>query len=116
MKRRITFRSLSDVSYSDECRTKKKLFSMSRNVAALSCCTKIRDSLFKRFKSSSSPGDLKAYKQFRNRIVLEERESNKSYRHNYFEEHKNDMKMLWKGIKNVISMKPGNFDSTKLFK
>ena len=24
------------------------------------------------------------------------------------------MKMLWKGIKNVISMKPGNFDSTKL--
>ena len=24
------------------------------------------------------------------------------------------MKMLWKDIKNVISMKPGNFDSTKL--
>ena len=36
----ITFRSLSDVSYSDEC-GRKTLFSMSRNVAAFSCCTKV---------------------------------------------------------------------------
>ena len=38
---RFNFWLLSGVSYSDECRTKKKLFSMSKNVAAFSCCREI---------------------------------------------------------------------------
>ena len=77
---------------------------------------KIRDSLFQQFKSTKSPNDLKAYKQFRNRIVNEIRESKKSYFHQYFDEHKDNMKMLWKGIKNIISIRPGNFDSVRFLK
>ena len=46
---------------------------------------KIRDSLFQQFKSTKSPNDLKAYKQFRNRIVNEIRESKKRYFHQYFD-------------------------------
>ena len=68
------------------------------------------------FKSTKSPNDLKAYKQFRNRIVNEIRESKKSHFHQYFDEHKNNMKMLWKGIKNIISIRPGNFDSVRFLK
>ena len=77
---------------------------------------KIRDALFQQFKSTKSPIDLKAYKQFRNRIVNEIRESKKNYYHHYFDEHKNNMKMLWKGIKSIISIKPGNFDSVRFLK
>ena len=77
---------------------------------------KIRDALFRQFKSTKSPIDLKAYKQFRNRIVNEIRESKKNYYHHYFDEHKNNMKMLWKGIKSIISVKPGNFDSVRFLK
>ena len=77
---------------------------------------KIRDALFQQFKSTKSPIDLKAYKQFRNRIVNEIRESKMNYYHHYFDEHKNNMKMLWKGIKSIISIKPGNFDSVRFLK
>ena len=77
---------------------------------------KIRDSLFQQFKSTKSPNDLKAYKQFRNRIVNEIRESKKSYFHHFFDEHENNMKILWKSIKNIISIRPGNFDSFRFLK
>ena len=29
----------------------------------------------------------------------------------YFDENKNNMKRLWKGLKDIISLKPGNCDS-----
>ena len=38
---RSTFRSLSDVLYSDECRTKKAFSVFQKNVAAISCCSKV---------------------------------------------------------------------------
>ena len=44
------------------------------------------------------------------------RESKKSYYHRYFDEHKSNMKMLWKGIKSIISLKPGNVDSISYLK
>ena len=65
---------------------------------------KIRDRLFQKFKSTKSTVDLKAFKQFRNRVVNELRESKKNYYHHFFEENKNDMKMLWNGIKNIVSL------------
>ena len=60
---------------------------------------KIRDKLFKQFKDSNSSTTLKAYKQFRNRVVNEIRQSKKNYYQQYFHENKNNMRMLWKGIK-----------------
>ena len=48
-------------------------------------------------------------KQFRNRIVNELREIKKIYYHHYFfEDNKNNMKMLWNGIKNIVSLKSNN--------
>ena len=38
---RLTFRSLSDVSYSDECRTKTVLSVFEKNVSAFSCNSEI---------------------------------------------------------------------------
>ena len=72
---------------------------------------KIRDNLFHQFKLTNSVNDLQAYKQFRNRIVNEIRESKENYYRQYFDERKRNMKMLWKGIKSIISIKPGNGES-----
>ena len=72
---------------------------------------KIRDKLFKQFKVSSSPAALKAYKQFRNRVVNEIRQSKKNYYQQYFDENNNNMKLLWKSIKDIISLKPNNTDT-----
>ena len=72
---------------------------------------KIRDKLFKQFKLSNSSIALKAYKQFRNRVVNEIRKSKKTYYQQYFHENKTNMKLLWKGIKDIISLKPNNTDT-----
>ena len=77
---------------------------------------KIRDRLFQQFKLTKSPNNLEAYKQFQNRIVNEITESKKNYYHQYFDENKNNMKKLWKGIKSIISIKPGNFDTVGFLK
>ena len=71
---------------------------------------KSRDKLFKQFKSTNSAVDFRAYKQFRNRVVNELKES-KSYYHHYFDENKNNMKMLWKGIKSIVSLRSNNLDT-----
>ena len=72
---------------------------------------KIRDRLFQKFKSTTSTADLKAFKQFCNRVVNEKRESKKNYYHHFFEENKNNMKMLWTGIKNIVCLKSNNLDT-----
>ena len=45
------------------------------------------------------------YKKFRNRVVNELRASRISYYNKYFTEHKNNMKMLWSGIRSIINVK-----------
>ena len=72
---------------------------------------KVRDALFHQFKITNSPTVLAAYKQFRNRIVNEINASKKQYYHQYFDENKSNMKKLWKGIKDIISLKPGKGDT-----
>ncbi len=72
---------------------------------------RIRDKLFQQFKFTNSTVDFNAYKQFRNRVVNELRESKKSYYHNYFDENKSNMKMLWKGIKSIVSLKSNNLET-----
>lgn len=72
---------------------------------------KIRDKLFKQFKVSNSPAALKMYKQLGNCVVNEIRQSKKNYYQQYFNKNKNNMKLLWKGIKGIISLKPNNTDT-----
>ena len=56
--------------------------------------------------------DWVAFKLFLNRIVNELRDSKrKLYYHHYFDENKNNIKMLWRGIGKIISLKSNCFDS-----
>ncbi len=55
---------------------------------------KIRDKLLKQFKVSNSITTLKAYKQFRNCVVNEIKESKKHYFQPYFHENKKNTKMF----------------------
>ena len=73
---------------------------------------RIRDRLFKQFKSTKSEIDLKAFKKFRNRVVNELNESKKIYYHQYFAENKSNMKKLWKGIKSIVNLRFDNIDTT----
>ena len=68
---------------------------------------KVRDALFHQFKITNSSTVLAAYKQFRNLIVNEINISKRQYYCQYFDENKSNMKRLWKGIKDIISLKPG---------
>ena len=69
-----------------------------------------RDKYFQKFKASNSADDLRAFKQFCNRVVNKLRESKRNYYHQYFDENKKNMKMLWKGIKNIVSLIPIGLD------
>ncbi len=66
----------------------------------------IRDKLFQQLNADNSVTTSRALKLFRNRVVNELKESKKNYYHQYFDENKNNMKMLWKGIKNIVNLKP----------
>ena len=45
------------------------------------------------------------YKQCRNLLVTQMKEDNTSYFTNYFQNNLNDLKLTWKGIKKLISLK-----------
>ena len=77
---------------------------------------KIRNNLFHQFKLRNSATDLQAYNQFRNRIVNKMRETERNCYHQYFDEYKNNLKMLWKGIACIISLKPGNNETISYLK
>ena len=51
------------------------------------------------------------YKKFRNKVVHENRQAKKDYYNKYFVKHKDNMKMLWTGIRSVINMKHSGADS-----
>ena len=45
-----------------------------------------------------------------NRVVNELSEGRKNCYHNFFKENKNYMKILWNGIKNIVSLQSNNLD------
>ena len=65
-----------------------------------------RDKLFNRKKSQPNNDNITAlYNLFRNRVNRELKKSKKAYYNNYFNEHKNNIKMTWNGIKSIINTK-----------
>ena len=68
----------------------------------------MREKLYKKFvkaKDKDVKEDYhKKYKQFRNKILSECRESKKLYFQNYFTENANNIKNMWKGIKSIINI------------
>ena len=66
---------------------------------------KYRDNLLRKLNGNFSYNTEYLYKTFRNRIVNELRSSKIKYYHQYFTDHKSNMKKLWSGIKYIINIK-----------
>ena len=67
---------------------------------------KIRDKLFTRKKRQPYNEDIKQYYNiFRNRVNREIKQSKKSYYTLYFENHKNNIRKTWEGIRNIVNLK-----------
>ena len=65
----------------------------------------LRDKTLKKLRKKPDPATDLLYKQFRNIVANELKESKTKYFHNYFNENRNNMKLLWTGIKSIISIK-----------
>ena len=66
----------------------------------------LRNKIFERKKRQPNNNNIKRlYNLFRNRVNRELKKSKKKYYTNYFEEHKNDIKKTWNGIKSIINTK-----------
>ena len=73
----------------------------------------IRNKLFRRKKRQPDNVNVKrVYNLFRNRVIRELKKSKKSYYSNYFEEHNNNIKKTWSGIREIVNLK--NSDSYKV--
>ena len=73
---------------------------------------KKRESLYKKFVNAKNPQAKdefhKKYKELRNEIVTQCRESEKTYYQNFFKENSDNIKNTWKGIKSIISLRNKN--------
>ncbi len=73
---------------------------------------KFRDRLRKKLKKKHDPVINLSYKQLRNRVAGELKESKNFYFQDYFSVNGKNMKLLWSGIKSIISMMKSNTDLT----
>ena len=67
---------------------------------------KMKNKLFKRKKRQPSNENVKQlYSMFRNRVNRELKKSKKSYFSSYFQEHNNNIKKTWEGIRKIVNTK-----------
>ena len=66
---------------------------------------RLRDKTLKNLRRKPDAAVKLLYKQFRNRVAIELKESKAKYFQNYFNVNSNNMKLLWTGIKSIISIK-----------
>ena len=66
---------------------------------------RLMDRLLKKIRKRSDATTKHLYMQFRNRVVIELKESKTKYFHNHFSVNSDNMKLLWTGIKSIISVK-----------
>ena len=62
---------------------------------------KIQDELYKLKKRSPTPENTNKYKMYKNMNLSKQRNGERDYYHEQFEIHKNDLRMLWKIIKEM---------------
>ena len=65
----------------------------------------IRDWLPKKLRKNNDQSLVDLYKNFRNKVPVSLQESKANYSHHYFQKNSNNMKLLWSGIKLVISIR-----------
>ena len=73
---------------------------------------KYREKLLPQLKRNTPLTINNLYKKFRNRFVNELKTSKINYYNQYFTEHKNNMKMLWSGIRSIINVKNNRLNNT----
>ena len=66
---------------------------------------KYRDRLKRRMIRKRTLDNEYLYKKFKNRVANKIKASKKSYNHQFFSEHKGNIKMLWSAIRSVINIK-----------
>ena len=72
----------------------------------LSKMIKIKNKLLQRKKRQPTNVNIKIlYNIFRNRVNRELKKSKKTYYANYFEEHVNNIKKIWEGIRSIVKIK-----------
>ena len=75
----------------------------------LSRMIKTKNKLFVRKKRQPSNENVKLlYNIFRNRVNRDLKNSKKSYYATYFEEHSNNIKKIWDGIRSIVNIKKIN--------
>jgi hypothetical protein len=71
--------------------------------------SKIRDKLYSKYTKSKDPVIKKEilieYKKLRNFIVNLTRRSKENYYKKYFEKNNNNLRMIWKGLKEIVNIK-----------
>ena len=77
---------------------------------------RLRDKIFRSLRKDNTDAKKSLYKKFRNRVVLELKNSKTAYFQNYFLTNKQNMKLLWSGIKSIISVKTSTSFSVKKIK
>ena len=66
---------------------------------------RLRDNILKKLRHKPDATKSLLYRGFRNRVPIELKKSKANYFHNYFNENSKNMKLLWTGIKSIISIK-----------
>ena len=77
---------------------------------------RICDKIFRSLKNDNTDAKKSLYKKFRNRVAFELKTSKTAYFKNYFLTNKNNMKLLWSGIKPINSVKGSTSSSAKKIK
>ena len=66
---------------------------------------RLRDNILKKLRKKPDASRSILYKKFRNRVAIELKKSKTNYFHNYCNENSKNVKLLWTGIKSIISIK-----------
>ena len=66
---------------------------------------RIRDKVLSKLKKRNDDATKALYQKFRNRVAVSLKESKANYFHNFFHTNGNNMKLLWSGLKSIISNK-----------
>ena len=72
---------------------------------------KYRDRLLRKLNKKYTLQNEYLYKKFRNCAVNELKTSNIDYYKKYFTEHRDNIKMLWNGVKSIINVQNSKFNN-----
>ena len=64
-----------------------------------------RDNFLRKLNENFTVSNKYMYNKFRNRVISEQRKSNKEYFHDIFQRHQSNINMLWSGIQSIVNIK-----------